>query len=304
MIHPHNCTCGAHGHAPHVLRTHAARKDPTRTTGLRIRFEQEVNRRFRRLKNLITEAIVGKDVFGIKANAVTPSAGAFAFARSGEKVDEFMAWLRRAEEDELLSITPGTPVRSASQRAWTNVYIDSAYQKGLASAATNLGRAGVEVSDRWLDSAFFRPVHADKLGLIYTRVYSDLAGITDAMDVQISRILAQGIGEGRGAMSIARDINRRVDGIGRTRARMLARTEVVSAASEASLNAYKEAGLEGVTVQAEWSTAGDDQVCEECADMEGKTFSMDEATGMIPLHPNCRCAWLPVVGDPEGLALR
>lgn len=311
--HAPGCKCGAHS-APHVLRTHARRKDPTRTTALRIRFEQELNRRFAKLKRDIKEAIIGRDVFGLLKNVTPmtprvnatgmPAPRAFDFSRSGAKVDGFMEWLKKAEDDTIFSVITGTPVRSASQNSWMNIYVESAYQKGLASAASNLRRGGVPVADAWLDAAFFRPIHADRLGLIYTRTYSELTGITDTMDQQISRVLAQGIGEGRGVEAIARDINNKVDSIGRHRARLLARTEVIAAHAEASLNAYKEAGLEGVNIKAEWSTAGDDAVCPECEAMEGREFKIDEVSGMIPLHPNCRCSWLPVIGDPEGLELR
>lgn len=304
--HAPGCKCGAHS-APHVLRTHAARKDPTRTTGLRIRFEQELNRRFTKLKRDIREAIVVRDVFGLQSPTVNtikvaatglPAPRAFAFPRSNDKVDGFMEWLRKAEDDTIFEIITGTPVRSASQNSWMNTYIRSAYQKGLSQAASQVRSAGGTVADSWLDSAFYRPIHADPLGLIYTRAYSELTGITDAMDQQISRVLAQGIAEGRGPQQIARDLNNKVDGIGRHRARLLARTEIVSAHSEASLNAYEEAGVEGVAVQAEWSTAGDDAVCAQCEAMQGRTFTMKAAHGLIPLHPNCRCAWLPVIGTP------
>ena len=42
-----------------------------------------------------------------------------------------------------------------------------------------------------------------------------------------------------------------------------------------------------VLMQAEWSTAGDDRVCPECASLEGKVYTLDEIEGLIPVHPNC-----------------
>jgi SPP1 gp7 family putative phage head morphogenesis protein len=134
-------------------------------------------------------------------------------------------------------------------------------------------------------------------------VYSELEGITAAMDQKISRILAHGVAEGWGPREIARDISEEIAAISRNRAEVLARTEVISAHAEASLNAYEEAGIEGVEVEAEWSTAGDDRVCPECEEMEGKTFDLDEAKGMIPLHPQCRCAWIPKVVNGTGIVL-
>jgi len=140
------------------------------------------------------------------------------------------------------------------------------------------------------------------VGLIYTRTFSDLNGITQAMDQQISRILAQGIGEGRGPMDIARELNERVDKIGISRARMLARTEIVSAHAEASINAYEEAGLEGVDVEAEILNGSDP--CPECQDLAANgPYTISEARSLIPAHPNCVCSLNPKVVNGSGIDL-
>jgi SPP1 gp7 family putative phage head morphogenesis protein len=257
-------------------------------------------RRFRKVKGLIREQVDTLDGFGLRTNR-----GAFEFERSAQKVDSFMAWLRRAQRENILGIREGTPIGASAQTAWANVYIDSAYQRGISHAAAEMRGQGATVSDRWIDSAFNRPIHADRVGLIYTRNFSELEGITQAMDQQISRILAQGIADGRNPRDLARLINDRVDKIGITRARMLARTEIISAHAEASLNSYEEAGLEGVNVKAEVLTAGDDRVCEICADLEdGGPYSMDEARGLIPAHPNCRCVLTPIIDNADEVDLR
>jgi hypothetical protein len=41
-------------------------------------------------------------------------------------------------------------------------------------------------------------------------------------------------------------------------------------------------------------TAGDDKVCEECQDIAADgPYDLDTARGLIPAHPNCRCAFIP-----------
>lgn len=192
---------------------------------------------------------------------------------------------------------------NAARASWMNTYIDTAYSKGVRDAVGKMKKGGASIAETWTNQAFFRPIHADRLGLIYTRAYSDLDGITKTMDQQISRILAQGIGEGRGPAELARQINERVEKIGVTRARVLARTEIVSAHAEASLNAYEEAGIENVEVEAEWTTAGDNAVCPICEAMEGKIYSISEARGLIPNHPGCRCSWSSIVVGGTGIEL-
>lgn len=50
-------------------------------------------------------------------------------------------------------------------------------------------------------------------------------------------------------------------------------------------------------------TAGDDRVCQVCEDAsEEGPYSLEEAQGILPLHPRCRCAWVPAVVKPELVA--
>lgn len=289
------------------------RQDPTQTTMVRWAFEREVNRRFAELRRLVQAAVVDNDVLGLasspgpRVHVEIPRPGAFAFSRTDRKISSFMEWLRLAAQDNILDVRLGVPMARAAETAWSNVYIQSAYQRGLAQAANELRGQGVSVSDRYIDGAFLRPFHVDRAGIAFTRTFDELRGVTEAMDQQISRVLAQGLVEGRGPMDIARSLNDRVDKIGRTRARTIARTEVISAHAEATLNTYDEAGVLGVRVMAELATAQDDAVCEECMALETQTaagpISIDDARGLIPVHPNCRCAILPVVMDPSGARL-
>lgn len=292
-------SCEIQTNRKHGFHAHAARKDPTHTLTLRRAFEADFNRRFRELKKLIRETIVKDDAFGLKVNATSAGAGAFAFARSGDKVQLFMDWLRDAQDELLFEVRRGTRVGTAGNMLWSDIYIESAYQRGLAQSINRMRGAGADISDRWLDSAFYRPIHADQVGLIFTRTYNDLVGITEAMDQQISRVLAQGMAQGLDGITLAKQLEDRVDKIGRTRARTLARTEIVSAHAEASLNGYEEAQVAGVELEAEFSTSGDEAVCQICKALaDNGPYTIQQARGLIPAHPNCRCAWIPIVVEP------
>ena len=157
------------------------------------------------------------------------------------------------------------------------------------------------------------PIHMDRLGLLFTRVFNDLKGITAAMDMQISRVLAQGIADGDGMRVLARKLVSTINGtkmgelgitdtLGRfipaqRRALILARTEIIRSHHLATIQEYRNWGLMGVTVKVEWSTAKDDRICEKCASMEGRVFTLDEIEPLIPLHPQCRCTTIPYIKE-------
>jgi len=114
----------------------------------------------------------------------------------------------------------------------------------------------------------------------------------------MSRTLTDAVVQGMGPMEAANAMVAQVD-IGFSRASTIARTELIRAHAEGQLNGLEDMGVGEVGVEVEWATADDDAVCPKCAELEGSTFSITEARGMIPLHPNCRCAFIPA-GEPVG----
>ena len=191
-MHVHAPGCGCKGlHANASLR-----RDPTRTIYIRARYEADLVRRFTRLKRQIITAVGTENGFGLQANQDAVAPPRFNFPRSADKVDAFMTWLEDQEYAGILETTRGTPLALGRATPWQNVYINSAYQKGIAQAAGLMRGDGVDVSDRWIDAGFLRPIHADAVGLIHTRAYNELQGITDVMDQQILAHAGAGIGRG------------------------------------------------------------------------------------------------------------
>ena len=295
------------------------RYDPTRTLVLRNKFTAEMNKRFGALRGAIRHAIVTQDVFGMKPvptyYSVRPRA--FDFPRSGDKVTAFMQWLQQQVDKGILQTGTMPQLGRSMEEPWTNLYIQDSYKRGVIRSRYEMGRAGMATPNLdatgGISASMSTPFHMDRVGLIYTRVYNELKGVTDAMDHQISRVLAQGIADGDGPMLLARKINATISGAGmgelgltdtlgrfipaQRRAKMIARTEIIRAHHQAMVQEYRNWGVEGVTVQAEWRTAGDDRVCEECSSMEGNVYTLDEIENMIPRHPQCRCLALPKAAD-------
>jgi hypothetical protein len=296
------------------IRKANRRRDPTRTTQLRHDFEDELVRRFKGLRKIVEYGLVEKDMLGLQVNVTAPERifyPSYEFRRSPEKLTSWRTWLDDMVAQEVFEVVPGTPLASAAQETWTSTYIKRAYNRGIQSAASEMSKAGADIADRWIDAAFTRPIHADSVGLIYTRTYEELKGVTDEMAAKLTGTLARGMAEGIGPRAIA---SRMAPVFGErdkgtmARALRITRTESIAAHAEATLNAYQEAGIHGVEVIVEWlvgPTIHEDAPCEECLDLQQQgPYTLDEARGLIPVHPNCRCGWRPRPVLPDGLVLQ
>jgi len=279
-----------------------------------------MDKRFDNLIRIIKIAVIDKDCFGLTHEVTVmemtpPWQGEFAFTRSARRVEEFMRWLRQQVEKGIISVAQYQQFGEAIEKAWTDMYIADSYKRGILRARYEMLAAGMSIpsieASGGMEAVFGTPFHMDRVGLLYTRVYSELTGVTDEMANKIAQILAQAMIDGDGPRLIARKLVAAIDGTGmgelgltdslgrfipaKRRAEMIARTEIIRAFHLATIQEYRNWGVLGITVKGEWATAGDNRVCPDCASMEGRIFTLDEIEPMIPKHPNCRCIALPYI---------
>jgi len=289
-----------------VRNANPLRMDPTRTVMIRKRFMAEILKTMRNLKRHLVEFMVTDDALALKdRKSIVPFSGLtglaqprrFEFHTSADKLKAFNEWFQQQVEADVLSPDVGTPVATP----WTTEFVESSYRRGMLNAyasskqAKFLDEAGVGdmTQEEFLRSSFGAPEARSKVQLLATRSLEQLKGATNAMGSEMNRILAQGMADGSGPEAIAREMTARIDSLTRSRAMTIARTEIINAHAEGQLDSFEKLGVKELGIKAEWSTAGDDRVCPECAPNEGRVFDMETARGMIPLHPNCRCSWIP-----------
>jgi SPP1 gp7 family putative phage head morphogenesis protein len=130
------------------------------------------------------------------------------------------------------------------------------------------------------------------------KTYSD-----DEVDA-IKIVLNEGIMRGKPTLSISDDVMKAVNEtrkakgfpdttfITKEEALRIARTETMRVLNGGTLNRYSDMGVDKV----KWNSVPEDgRRCAECDKMNGKIFTVGEAIKKIPLHPNCRCVWMPVI---------
>lgn len=220
---------------------------------------------------------------------------------SPEKLKAFEAWLRNELAQSL---------RGASDRELWRAYIEAGYRKGAGRAFDDVNRPSRAAPGRavgfyqggretFLRSTFAHPETIEKVQLLASRAFDELDNVTADMGNRMARTLADGLVRGAHPTEIARRMTEDID-IGRNRAEVIARTEIMRVHAEAQLDSMERMGVTEVGAAVEWTTAGDEQVCPKCAPLEGVVLKISEARGMLPRHPNCRCAWLPaLIGEEE-----
>lgn len=269
--------------------------DPTGTQKIVKAFQRDISKRLRFIAQQCRKLIVGEDAFGLKVQEIQGPAALFntrfKFNTNPEKVAEFQEWLDKQIAAGFYSKSP-----SGEGMEWAGEYITDAYRKAQVRAYVDAKASGVSsvkgMTQREFLLASMAGDHStQQIKTLYTRAFTELKGMTQEMDTQLSRVLADGLVKGLGAEELARAIELSVGNIDRTRARRIARTEIIRSYAESQLDALEAMGVESVGVMVEWATAEDP--CELCAELKGVLFTIQEARGLIPRHPNCRCAFIP-----------
>lgn len=272
------------------------RLDPTRTTDIRKRFTAEVKRRFVKLAKSVREGVAALNE-GALALSLTANAGGV----DPKRLRQFQTWLSRQIDRNVL-----TPAQ-LGEDIWTQAYAAETYRRAHVQAYDKVRKRGQSKVSKILHEGgkgeFLRtlgaPASMDKVKYLASRTYEDLDGVTKRMAVQMSRTMGDGMLKGLSADEIADNLVEDV-GLEQTRAETIARTEIVRAHAEGTLDAFEKLGVSAVGVDIEWTTAGDNRVCPKCAALQGVAIPVEAAHGLLPRHPNCRCSWIPSF-DGEGI---
>jgi SPP1 gp7 family putative phage head morphogenesis protein len=254
-----------------------SRRDPTLTVGIQKSWTADLMRRWRTVQagTKSTFAAIFDSPFQLNA-----------FKADSGDIRQFIASFDNAMQREVIG-----------SGEWQEEYIDPAYKRGMRDGSSALKRAGITaaiLTAAELAERFSRPANADRVTILRNTAASELQGITSATSQQVGRVLRDGVAGKLPPKEILAGISDRIEHIGKTRSKILAKTETVRAHHKAKVQMYRDEGVTEVAVLAEWVTAGDDRVCPICEPMEGRKFTIDEIEGMIPAHAGCRCSSVPV----------
>ncbi len=261
---------------------------------LRKQFMLAFGRRFNNFRRKLHQLIAVEDALGLRQKSPFALNNRWAGMSDAQKIQEFTNWIKTEINTEMMA--------SDDPDAWWSAYIRKGYLKGHERAYQDVNKYGFGKKPQFyagsrmefLRSSFLQPVSIERVKALVQRSATDIKGITDAMEAQITRTLADGLIRGDHPRVVAKLLVERVDKIGVTRAYTLARTEIIRAHAEGQLDAFERMGVKEIGVMVEWRTARQG-VCPMCRPMQGVVLTPQKARGMIPRHANCRCSFIPTV---------
>lgn len=236
----------------------------------------------------------------------------FMFHSTPQQVDAFRQWLSSQLQLRIMGVTA-----EQIENAWFTQYVQQGYEKGAGRAWDDFNKskkaqaASAEQlsffagsKHQFLQQSFAHPESVDKVKLLAGRVFSDLKGITEEMSKVLVRNLTDGLVRGQNPRVIASTIAKSI-GVSKSRAETIAMTEITRAHAEGQLLALEKLGATEIGVAVEWSVSGLGTTkkgypspCKVCAPMKGVVFTIEEAKGLLPRHPRCRCSFVPAnVGE-------
>lgn len=286
--------------APNPLKA-----DPSRTAGLRRAFERAVKQRMTALKRAIREFVDKQDSFGLRpavSHSLPVYNDRFRFKTTAQKVEEFRKWLEQQADFQFL--------RNQQGEEWWRRFVEEGYRKGAGRVWEQVRKPALTDKDRldfyrgtreeFLRSTFANPTNVDRVNTLAGRVFTELKAITAQIDLELTRELTDGLAQGKSPRIIASDMEDAIDGITKKRALVIARTEIIRTHAEGQLDALEAMGMGEVGVEVEWTVTADSKLCDRCAALSGVVMTIDEARGLLPRHPNCRCAFIPANVGEDG----
>lgn len=288
------------------------RADPSRMATVRRVFAADVRRRYAALRRSLRLLVVTQDAFGL--SDASSFASRWRYLQDAAKVEAFRAWL--SSEIHRLILAP-----VGGGQDWWLRHVQAAYYKGVNRAFDDVRRPALHDSGEisgaraeYLRRVLVGPPRSFALTAnarhslrdfagrfvnprvlaLSQRLAVELQGGTDAMAQKIARAVIHGLDLGQTRQEIADAIDAAVN-VGMRRALLIATTEVTRQHAAGQLDGMEALGIGEVELVAEWQTTSGN-VCSACEELDGQTFTLDDARGMIPAHPGCCCVWQTVGG--------
>jgi hypothetical protein len=188
--------------------------------------------------------------------------------------------------------------------------IEDSYSKGVKKAVRTLkAKELINLSSpefaRGVESAYIRTLtqnsNIEQLIKFNSR---SLNTINQTVVDRVSTSVYEGIRSDYNQLQMFHIMRSAIQKVAVNRARTTVRTEIVRAQACGLLDSFAQMGVDTVMIDVEKppklttnSKGQSVNECPLCKPLENRVFTLQEAYGLIPVHPNCRCSVRPIGTD-------
>lgn len=178
----------------------------------------------------------------------------YKYEISSARYDSINLFIQQLLNEQLL----GNPQGVLSNQWFFQSYLSKAFNDGVRDSiqsAKNLSDPNIVGDDisqmiRNIDEDAFNPLMINRLGLIYSRAFNEMKGLTESSRVDLAETLTRGMSDGLGISEISRNIRGRVN-VSFSRAQRIARTEILNAYRTGSREQNKDIN-ENIYSDSDW----------------------------------------------------
>ena len=246
--------------------------------------------RFDRVRDTAVEFLQGR------VSQTTPGGSALA--------DRLVSYLDTVEADHGLRPQLGGGLRtppggSTTTPGWYDDALEDAYRAGITDAREQATTAlRTSLPDIPADTRLQRPAHAGRLRTLRDEQAQLWRRLTTDLNGDVAQNARQALTENASLDDVVDTLDDRITHLGKHRAQLIGDHEAARAYHSGTLSEYELLGADEARLDANWTTAGDTNVCARCrSGPVDNPYRIENAHGLLPHHPHCRCRWRAVQAD-------
>ena len=255
--------------------------------------------------------LVGNTFIATKSELIN-NVAVYEYQLDAQRYNSINLFLQQLLYGDLLE----NPQGALTNRWWLNANLTSAYTDGASDAlqsAKNIAVAdivGQEISSTirgtQLEQVVFTQGFQSRVGLVQSRVFEEMKGLTDSTKTDLANTLARGMASGKGVKALTKDVMKRVD-ISYSRSKRIVRTEILNAYRTATA-AETDVINEDVYADSEWGmlqlwfSALAPTSRPTHVQKHGETYTTQEVREFYTLSGNainCLCSQSPVLANKK-----
>ena len=291
---------------------HKNPKDPAAQFGNLRNANAKLKKRYKNIKSGVRGLVNTFDPMLVSTNAMSINKAVYEYQIDSAKFDSINLYLQGLLNTELLDDNQGDLTR----RWWLNANLITAYEDGTADtlqSAKNIATADIvgqdisqQVRSMTLESIVLSPQFQSRVGLVQSRVFENMKGLTGSTKSDLADTLARGMSSGKGIRALTKDVMKRID-VSQSRAKRIARTETLNSYRTAT-SQETDALNESVYDDSEWHmvplwfSALGPTTRKNHASKHGSTYTTQQVKDFYSIDGNainCLCSQSPVLANKK-----